>query len=47
MARYCVAVGDARPSDRLGLVVDHDADAAPDADERWTFGELDLSLIHI
>ena len=47
MARYCLAVGDARPSDRLGLVVVHDADAAPDADERWTFGELDEAVRRI
>ncbi len=47
MARYCLAVGTTRPSDRLGLVVVHDADAGPESDERWTFGELEGAVRRI
>lgn len=41
LARYCLGPDLARPAERTGLVVVHDAAAPADADERWTFGQLD------
>ena len=47
MARYCLAIGQTRPSGHLGLVVVHNADAGPETDERWTFGELEQAVRRI
>ncbi len=47
MARYCLGSGHLRPPDRVGLVVVHDADEPPSADERWTFGELEGAVLRI
>ena len=47
MAAHCLAPGSVRPADRLGLVVVHDADGGVEAEERWTFGDLDDAVCRV
>ena len=47
MARYCLGPSPARSPHQIGLRVVHDGTDSADADERWTFAQLQEAVCRI